>query len=109
MNRELKTPVAQEEPSITIREFCAGEQISEPTYHKLRNLGLGPREMRFPNLKLVRITMKARDEWRARMENPTPEMKKQIAADHQSRSKRLSAAGKRGATSPKHPSRKKGD
>jgi hypothetical protein len=91
--------------SITIPEFCAAEQISEPTYHKLRQRGLGPREMRYPGLKIVRISAAAHEEWRKRMENPTPAMKKQIEADYRARSERLRAAGKRGAASPKHPCR----
>jgi hypothetical protein len=94
-------------PSLTIPEFCAGEQISEATYHKLRRDGLGPREMRYPGLKVVRISIAARDAWREMMENPTGQMKKRIDADLKARSERLRAAGKRGAASPKHPCRKR--
>ena len=94
-------------PSLTIPEFCAGEQISEATYHKLRRDGLGPREMRYPGLKVVRISIAARDAWREMMENPTPKMKKQIDAEHKARSDRLCAAGKRGAASTNHPCRKR--
>jgi hypothetical protein len=93
MNRDLKV----EERSLTIPEFCAAEQISEPTYYKMRSLGLGPQEMRFPGLRAVRITPQARDAWRKRMENPTPKMRTQIEADHKARSDHLRAAGKRSA------------
>ena len=33
------------EPSYTIKSFCAAEAISEPTYYKLKEFGLGPDEL----------------------------------------------------------------
>src|SRR5262249_5106123 len=83
--------------SLTIPQFCADEQISEPTYYKMRSLGLGPKELRYPGLRAVRITIQARDEWRERMQNPTRAAQKQIESDHKAWSKHLSAAGKRSA------------
>ena len=38
---------AADERSYTIKEFCAVEQISKFTYFKMREAGLGPRELRF--------------------------------------------------------------
>ena len=56
------------EPSYSITGFCVAENISESTYHKLRGLGYGPDEMRFPDSPMVRITTKARRAWHVRME-----------------------------------------
>lgn len=56
------------ERSYTIPEFCALENISPFTYHKMKRLGLGPVELRVPGLSIVRITRQSRLEWHKRME-----------------------------------------
>ncbi|RXG86153.1 hypothetical protein [Bradyrhizobium zhanjiangense] len=48
--------------AYTIPEFCAAHRLSESMYYKLRNAGLGPREMRA--LRKVTISLEAADEWR---------------------------------------------
>jgi hypothetical protein len=53
------------EHDLTIKDFCAAEQISEVSYFELRKRGLGPTE--FKVLSKIRITPKARLEWRERM------------------------------------------
>ena len=95
------------EPSFTIGDFCKAENISLPTYHKMRRMGNGPKETRVPFTTVVRITPEARAEWHERMnamnQSPTKEAKKfrdAIAA-------RAKKAGKAAVASPKHPSRKK--
>lgn len=87
------------EPSYTIAEFCEAERMTEPSYFKLRDLGLGPKEMRGP-LSMVRIAHSARLEWQQRM---------QSASDHpavQKTAKMLSARGRKAAAaavaSPNH-------
>ena len=45
----------------TIPEFCRRKNISEPHYFKLRQRGLGPREVRLG--RSVRITPEAEAAW----------------------------------------------
>lgn len=55
-------------PSVSIDGFCELEDFSLATYHKLKKLGLAPREMCIPGLsRTVRITAKARREWHEKM------------------------------------------
>jgi hypothetical protein len=53
--------------AYTIPEFCEAHRISESMYFKLRNAGLGPREMRA--LRKVTISLQAATEWRREREN----------------------------------------
>lgn len=53
--------------SLTIDAFCEAEGFKRSTYYKLRHLGLGPAETRFPGTAIVRISAAARREWRERM------------------------------------------
>jgi hypothetical protein len=55
--------------AYTIKEFCAAHRISEAMYFKLRDAGLGPREMRA--LRKVTISVEAAAEWRRERENAT--------------------------------------
>ena len=55
--------------AYTIREFCAAHRISEAMYFKLRDAGLGPREMRA--LRKVTISVEAAADWRRERENAT--------------------------------------
>jgi hypothetical protein len=48
--------------AYTIAEFCAAHRISEAMYFKLRNAGVGPRELRA--LGKVTITVEAAADWR---------------------------------------------
>jgi hypothetical protein len=87
--------------SHTIDAFCELEQLSPHSYYKLRRLGLGPREMRVPGTKIVRISEAARREWRTRLE--------QVGASEQAehefrvRAAECSRAAKLGVDSPRHP------
>ncbi len=53
--------------AYTIPEFCEAHRLSQSMYFKLRNAGLGPREMRA--LRKVTISMEAAAEWRRAREN----------------------------------------
>jgi hypothetical protein len=65
-----------ERSAFSIAEFCFRNGISLSTYHKLKNKGLGPDEMRSGHL--VRISAEKELEWqRARSE---PQDKAEIAA-----------------------------
>jgi hypothetical protein len=48
--------------AFTIKEFCEAHRLSEAMYFKLRNAGLGPREMRA--LGKVTISIEAAERWR---------------------------------------------
>jgi hypothetical protein len=48
--------------AYTIPEFCEAHRISQSMYFKLRNAGLGPREMRA--MRKVMISVEAAQEWR---------------------------------------------
>jgi hypothetical protein len=56
-----------QQPSKTIPQFCEVENLSASSYFKLKRLGLGPDEMRFPGTEIVRITPEAHRAWRERM------------------------------------------
>jgi hypothetical protein len=92
-------------PSYTIKQFCQLEHISAPTYHGLKNRGLGPREMR-PTPGIVRISAEARRDWHAMLEQLPAEEQRQWLRE---RAKRIA---KKSVASPKHvskdPSRRRG-
>ena len=101
--KKLASALAQRhvpEPSYTIAGFCLAEGITKTTYHKLRNLGLGPREMR--NLSLVRISHRARLDWQAARENPVGAEAKAVRETRDEMRKRSRAAAERAVKSPKH-------
>jgi hypothetical protein len=51
---------------FTVKTFCAAHDLSESFYFKLKNQGLGPREMRVGSRVL--ITFEAAAAWRAERE-----------------------------------------
>lgn len=48
--------------AYTVAEFCEAHRISQSMYFKLRNAGLGPREMRAG--RRVTISLEAATDWR---------------------------------------------
>jgi len=70
---KLKAPKATDteaevpRAAFTIKEFCAAHRISEAMYFKLRNAGLGPREMR--SMRKVTISVEAAEDWRRARED----------------------------------------
>jgi hypothetical protein len=101
---EKPQPIASDnDPSMTIREFCALERMSLVTYHKFKRNGLGPQELRAPGMSFVRITPSARRDWHARM----AEMRKSEAVELecQRRVEACRRAGKLAAASPNHHSK----
>lgn len=64
----LSDPSLDSEPSMSIQQFCQAENMSLATYHKLKRNGLGPDEVCFPKMRLIRITAAARREWHRRIE-----------------------------------------
>src|SRR5215468_10807004 len=61
-----RRPPRREGDAYTIPEFCATNRISESMYHKLKSLGLGPREMDVGRRRI--ITPEANAEWQAARE-----------------------------------------
>jgi hypothetical protein len=65
-------PTSSAKPKVpravyTIKEFCEAHRISEAMYYKLRDAGLGPREMRA--LRKVTISVEAAAAWRRERES----------------------------------------
>src|SRR5262249_54657753 len=59
-------PPRRQGDAYTIPEFCAANRISASMYHKLKSLGLGPREMDVGRRRI--ITPEANAEWQATRE-----------------------------------------
>ncbi|TMK11242.1 MAG: hypothetical protein E6G75_19450 [Alphaproteobacteria bacterium] len=54
--------LADSPAAFSIAEFCRAHRISQSMYFKMRNLGLGPREMAVGSRRL--ISQEAAAEWR---------------------------------------------
>jgi hypothetical protein len=85
--------------TYTIPQFCARNQISRPTYNRLRAGGLGPVEMR-PGLNIIRITAEAERDWQQLMQEERKEFELKA-------SERAVKAGEAAAKSEKHISKRK--
>jgi hypothetical protein len=64
-----RTDSALQRAAYKISEFCLRNDISRPTYHRLRAEGRGPVEMRI-GLNIIRITADAESEWQRQMQEP---------------------------------------
>ena len=64
--------VSDEQPAMSVPEFCRRHGIGMTLYFKLKGLGLGPREMRVlsdnGNTKKILISHGAAAEWRRERE-----------------------------------------
>jgi predicted DNA-binding transcriptional regulator AlpA len=58
-----------ERAAYSIPEFCFRNNISRPTYHRLRAEGRAPKEMRL-GLNNIRITAAAERDWQQSMQEP---------------------------------------
>jgi hypothetical protein len=83
-------------------EWCAHRRISKPTYHKLKNQGLGPDELIIPP-NIIRITHEADQRWEARMRERAEGKSAQLEAARRVELAHRAAAA--AVASPKHPSR----
>ena len=83
MPKTKDKPSVPFEPSYSIREFCAAEGISGPTFYKLRALGQGPKEMRLGTA--VRISHRARLEWQESRQNLSAAEAKTVRAYDEAR------------------------
>jgi len=94
-----KDPTA-ERAAFTISEFCRRHGISRPTYFKERDLGRGPKEMRFG--AVVRISSAAEAEWQRERENPQGAEAEAVRKTQEDLRKRSHAAASRAVESPRH-------
>jgi hypothetical protein len=86
-----------ERVAFTVPEFCFRNNISAPTYQRLRKQGLGPKEMRF-GLNGIRMSAQAERDWQERLQQPNPELEQQAT-------KRATMAGAAAVKSPTHVSK----
>lgn len=92
---------AKNKQAFTIEEFCARNGgFSDVTYYKLRNAGLGPKEMDVNNLVLISI--EAETEWRRERENPPADERKRR---HEARRAKSAKAVAASIKSPNHVSK----
>jgi hypothetical protein len=96
--------VPLEPQAFSIAEFCARNRISLSTFHKLKNLGRGPRLMCLG--RAIRISIEAERDWRALREKPQAAEARAIALDASIRSSAGRRAGQAAATSSRHVSKR---
>jgi hypothetical protein len=84
-----------DEPSMTIDEFCFSERWSRATFFKMQRLGVAPPTYRLPGTNIVRISARARREWREHMEKFAQEeaaqQERERRADHARRAGQAAA------------------
>ena len=86
--------------AYTIPEFCFRNNLSRPTYHRLRSEGRGPVEMRI-GLNMIRITSAAERDWQLLMQEPRADLETRAV-------ERAVMAGGVAVKSSKHISKKRG-
>lgn len=96
--------VPLEPQAFSIAEFCARNRISLSTFHKLKNLGRGPRLMCLG--RAIRISVEAERDWRAAREQAIGVEAKEIALDATARSISGRRAGRVAAHSARHVSKR---
>jgi hypothetical protein len=92
--------VAPDRTAFAVAEFCYRNSISLSLYHKLKNAGLGPKEMRLG--AAIRISIAAEREWQAARTSPEgaeAEAAARAAAGSLTRGRR---AGRLSVRSPRH-------
>src|SRR6516162_1644278 len=84
--------------AYTVPEFCFRNNISRPTYHRLRAEGRGPVEMRL-GLNAIRISADAERDWQ-QLQKPRPDLETRTA-------ERALKAGDAAVKSSKHVSKRR--
>jgi hypothetical protein len=92
-------------PAETIDAWREIEALSKSTYYALRKAGLGPRELRVPRSKIVRV-VESHASWRERM--AALAKSEAGALEEMHRHKQAAMAGQTAAKSPTHISRRRG-
>jgi hypothetical protein len=88
----------------TVAEWCKARHLSRSTYHKLKNLGRGPKELEIPGTRIKRITPEADAEWETRMAELAKTETARLEAER--RRELAIVAGQIAAESPRHVSRR---
>jgi hypothetical protein len=70
---QARAPPDLDVDAMSIKEFCRRHSISEPFYHKLQKLGLGPKTLKAGARTL--ITAEAAARWRRASERATRQLK----------------------------------
>jgi len=91
--------------ALTIKDFCAREQMSPSSFHKLQRAGLGPDVRRLPGMTMLRITAEAYGAWKKRMRQL--QRSTELQQEHEVRRAQKRAAGQLAAASPTHVSKRK--
>jgi hypothetical protein len=94
---------AVERVAFPVPVFCGRNNLSEPSYYKMRAQGLGPKEMRIGTKVL--ITLAAEAEWQRARENPKGAEAAEIARTAKALQKRARRAAAKSIASPLHVSR----
>ena len=102
---QYETEGRAEPQAFSIAEFCARNRISLSTFHKLKNLGRGPRLMCLG--RAIRISIEAERDWRAEREQPQAAEASQTVFEARLRSSAGRRAGKLAAASPRHVSKRR--
>jgi hypothetical protein len=68
--RDQTSPSKPDQVSFTIPEIRERNKISQSFYHKLKNEGRGPTEMRLSPL-MIRVTAEAERAWHEALSNPS--------------------------------------
>jgi hypothetical protein len=101
VDTQVTPVVAQlERAAFSIQEFCARNRISLTTFHKLKNAGLGPKEMRLNTV--IRISLDAERDWQEARSNPRGAEAQAKAAAQARASARGRKAAKLALESPLH-------
>src|SRR5579863_6009934 len=93
-----------ERQAFPIPAFCYRNDISPSTYHKLKKLGRGPREMVLG--RAIRISLEAEADWRRAREMPDDTEARLIAREREAREKSARKAGKASIASSRHISKR---
>jgi hypothetical protein len=88
----------------TIPEWCKARRLSRSTYHKLKKLGRGPKELEIPGTRIKRITPEADAEWEMRMAELATSEAARLEAER--RRELATIAGRAAAESPRHISKR---
>jgi hypothetical protein len=108
MSNRLKSSTAipaysgTDDRSFSIKQFCQAEGFGITSYYELKRQGLAPDEIR-PLPGLIRITSESRAAWHARMQ----QLAKHDEAALERRRAQTAEAGRTGAASPKHISKRR--
>jgi hypothetical protein len=87
---------------MTLRQFCAVENVSIATLNKWRRAGIGPRVSNVPGMTLQRITPADYKTWKKQQAARERDQTDRIEAERAARVERNTRAAKLAVQSPRH-------